>query len=312
MGSVEPVKSENNGTQLNLLYASDRSYLPHMATSLMSACSNSGEVIDRCFVLSYDLEQEDVDRINSFLEPKTGKTLELLSLGIENVQDFFISNHISPAAYLRFFLAEQLPSSVDWTLYLDGDTLCRGSLDFFQNVAQIAEDGRDSVTLAWACRESSGEHLRQHGFRGVEYFNSGVMLINVEAWRREEIGPQLVATALRVGSKMSWWDQDILNLVLENRWAQIPPRFNSQSFNDHRSAVIAHFTGKTKPWHYGCNHPLRAEYRAYRALTNFLPFRREKFGTYARKFLTPGWWKKIKRRRIFRKVRVLLESILRS
>ena len=68
------------------------------------------------------------------------------------------------------------------------------------------------------------------------FFNSGVMLIDIDTWRADEIARKVLAVSETVPTN----DQALLNMVLWDRWMPLDTRWNSRS----PDAVIAHFAGR--------------------------------------------------------------------
>ena len=105
------------------------------------------------------------------------------------------------------------------------------------------------------------------------YCNSGVLLMNLAAWRSEQVTPQLIDFAEQNPDKMHFWDQDALNIVLHDRWFVLDPEWNvavesclvsgwipnahQKTLAEHliRNARITHCLGKQKPWKYESKHP---------------------------------------------------------
>ena len=97
-----------------------------------------------------------------------------------------------------------------------------------------------------------------------------------------------------------WGDQCLLNVVLADRWGELPPQWNQQAaiyyfdsademgieeglFKTARhSPSLIHFTGPKKPWNLWCPHPLAEEYRYYRSRTRFLPLPRRSVNPFYR------------------------------
>ncbi len=124
---------------------------------------------------------------------------------------------------------------------------------------------------------------------GTPYFNSGVMLINLAAWRQTQVSEQAIQFLQDHPNKIEFWDQDALNVVLAGEWLPLHPRWNQQTihFEPHKHCfpldgqvleeclmqpAIIHYTAKFKPWHYWCEHPLKAEYYRYLRLTPWKNF----------------------------------------
>jgi hypothetical protein len=114
------------------------------------------------------------------------------------------------------------------------------------------------------------------------YFNSGVMMIDLEAWRAAGIEPCCLEAAMRLPRRTKWLDQHVLNACLVGRWGRLPPVWNKQFFLDvfpdwrcspyeeeefheaRSNPAIIHFCSRSKPWHTFCDHPDQ-DVLAYRA-----------------------------------------------
>lgn len=288
----------SNQIRLDVAYSADRNFAPHLATSLVSLFTHNETILGKVFILSSDLKKQDfLDCGGSFLSTFS-RSIQVVAVPPALVSDRHVSKHISATAYLRFHLPEFLPPETNRVLYLDCDTIIRGSLDELNKEMELRfqEDPSKKPVLATAVRESEGRHLQRFGFSDNNYFNSGVMGINIRAWRAEAISDELERVSRDLGALATWWDQDILNLVLERRWMSLGQEYNFTGKHLAAGATIAHFAGGTKPWEWGCRHPHRKEYWENRKRTAFLPFRKSGFVKFVWLTLMPRHRKKTVRR----------------
>ena len=133
----------------------------------------------------------------------------------------------SRMAAVRCKYAELLPD-VDWCLYLDCDVLYLASLE--EHFAKC-----DDRYLAVATqeqhvptRERECKWIRTNGCPGIEeanYFNSGVMLLNLKRMREEGTGAKLIEF-FRCHGDVASPDQDALNSVLVGKVRIIEPKWN--------------------------------------------------------------------------------------
>lgn len=280
---------ERDGSQLlNVVFNADSGYLPHLATALQSLFHFNSTLVRNVFVVSADISLDQQLRVTSGLDQIQREKIQFVSVASSLIENFHVSRHISRAAYLRFFLPEILPEELQTALYLDCDLVVLNSLTPLIDMLGPLDD----ETLAWAVEESNGSHLTKFGFSSNHYFNSGVMFINLETWRRDSITSQLVDTAASLQSRAPWWDQDSLNLVLENKWKVLPPDYNFTGKFPAEIVRIAHFAGSRKPWMYGCDHPLAKEYFRFRKMTGFSPTRRTHLARYLWESLVPRKFRK--------------------
>lgn len=173
------------------------------------------------------------------------------------------------AALLKFHLPDLLPRW-DKALYLDGDLLIRRSLatlystELGDNYAAVVRD--------------LPQVLYDKPLLGNDrnYFNSGVMLLNLGLMRTEGLPKKLVALKKGLDSD-NLVDQNVFNIAFADRTVQLSPEYNLccmnlqrrwrrehvlkrindlygteyRSFRDlvSRSAII-HYSSKEKPWAY--------------------------------------------------------------
>ena len=175
---------------------------------------------------------------------------------------------LSRAMYLRLVVASVLdPDETPLVLYLDCDTLVR------RDVAPLYRLRLEGAPLA-AVRDQfipsvsspgSGVAARDGIAPDAPYFNSGVLLVDVAAWRRLDLGRRCLDYVRRPDAPLRNPDQDALNAVVHGAWHELAPAWNFMVGQDgatvffggwdgraadraHRSAGILHFVGPVKPW----------------------------------------------------------------
>jgi lipopolysaccharide biosynthesis glycosyltransferase len=156
--------------------------------------------------------------------------------------------HLSRAAYARLFLSELLPAQ-DRVIYLDTDTLVLENLSALWKmdlngflVAAVPDDFIDPSEIA-ATKSRLGE-----------YFNSGVMVINLAQWRADNLMPRIIA--VMASPDLICEDQSVLNMICANRVQLLDRKWNffTRRFSEYPSAhryvppLILHYGGTPKPW----------------------------------------------------------------
>lgn len=170
---------------------------------------------------------------------------------------------ISKAAYYRLMLSEILPESLHKVLYMDGDLIVRGSLSPLWNTDLTG------YAVAAASDSSDGyieffNRLRIPFEKG--YFNSGVLLVNLDYWREHAVINEFYDFIKTRATDIILWDQDVLNFVFQNRKTSFPikynltngyffktPRFDywkkEKELSDAlKNPVVVHFSSD-KPWY---------------------------------------------------------------
>jgi lipopolysaccharide biosynthesis glycosyltransferase len=158
------------------------------------------------------------------------------------------SKHLSHAAYARLFLPEVLPE-MNKIIWLDADTLVLEDLCFLWNV-----DLGDSLVAAVSDDFIGVAELEATRRQMGDYFNSGVMVINLALWRTEQLLPKI--KVLMVSPDLICEDQSVLNIICADRVRRLDHKWNyhaSRYFEypaekRHVSPAILHFCGQCKPW----------------------------------------------------------------
>jgi lipopolysaccharide biosynthesis glycosyltransferase len=107
----------------------------------------------------------------------------------------------------------------------------------------------------------------------LPYFNSGVMVMDLEWWRRENVANHVLTTCrsnsayLRAQGQWPTYDQYGLNVVFANRWSVLPKIWNHSSLYPDDGACIVHFLGIGRPDSQSCHSIFREEFFALLAKT---------------------------------------------
>ena len=184
----------------------------------------------------------------------------------------------SRAIYYRLLIGSLLPESVKRVIYLDCDMLICGS------ISELWCQPLGTAIVAAV----SDPGFTQHAVLGLEasapYFNSGMLLIDLERWRAEQIGELAFQFAESNSERITFPDQCALNWVLKGRWLELPSQWNVQSSmlgrfrnglfiyprhlqSNARGARIIHFSGAGRPWHYLDEHPFKQQYQDFKSRT---------------------------------------------
>lgn len=194
--------------------------------------------------------------------------------------------HFTKAMYYRFKIPEFL-SECKYALYMDCDMLVRGSLvDLFS--------GLDNKTGLYACRNPFFNRQKELNLQGGKYFNSGLMLINCDYWRRNNVFDQLILLLENRSDILEMPDQDALNIYFDGKWGELSPKYNAQTsmlmrpkaaikeyggFVDALAdPVVVHFSSPNKQWHFSCSGKYVIEYRLLEY--SLVSYRKGRFGDF--------------------------------
>ena len=164
--------------------------------------------------------------------------------------------HGNTLTYARLLLPSLLPD-LDEILYCDADVLYGADLAGFWEIplqgksTAVVHDplvkilGNDCDWIP----DSSPEFL-------APYFNAGVLKINLAYWRTHQISEKALAMGKSNPEKYQFWDQSILNILLQNSVVWAPPQFNCMISPEGQidagtepcEGKNLHFISTTKPW----------------------------------------------------------------
>lgn len=189
------------------------------------------------------------------------------------------NHHLSRTAYARILMPLSLSAATGRLLYIDCDTVVNAPL---APLATLPMDGFALAAVDDIARQVPERHAKRNRDIGLpddmRYFNSGVLLIDLERWRAERVSERTIAF-IEDHPTLPMMDQDALNGALQGHWLPL-----DESWNLHRrlekgvytddpaiwkDARIVHFIGQVKPNYTDCNHPARELFLAYRARTPF-------------------------------------------
>lgn len=250
---------------INIAYMSDSKYLPYMMTSLHSVISNKkARTYYQVHIIAKDFTKGDIAKIKQMeqrditinIYPAKDLALDFSHLGR------FASFQI---ALQKIFIADYLKKT-DKVLYLDADTLVQTDLS-----AVYQTDIRDKYAAAVkdGLMYQHPEHIKELNLVNKNfYFNSGVMLLNLDKMREDSITRKAIIY-FNTHNEI-FGDQDILNVIFRGKVEPLSYRYNCNSvffeekdikfledfWNEkipenqtevYKNTAILHFAGH-KPW----------------------------------------------------------------
>jgi lipopolysaccharide biosynthesis glycosyltransferase len=266
-------------TTLAVVSSADERYLPHVGAMLESLFANHSDIkIEFYFVHSQRLNAEALQPLRRQCE-KYGAEFFPVRVAAERVAELPLSDTYCEEAWYRLFLPSLLPN-VERVLWLDADLLVLDSLlpIWKQDLA-----GKPLAAIPNALTPSQWQHpaaLGMQGDRG-QYFNTGVMLLNLAQMRAEQVEARFQALIAEHGDTIMFADQDVFNPAFAGNYLPLKLEWNMttgayfnfeeavrvhgyDAFRDaFRRPRVVHFT-RMKPWLYESCHPYKRAYLAYR------------------------------------------------
>ena len=135
-------------------------------------------------------------------------------------------------------------------IYLDADVI------LFDDINKLFCQDLKGFTLG-AVKKTLREKTREIWYESLDlknnhqYFNAGVLLINLEKWRNQKIQEKISDIIKTSYDKLRLADQDILNKCFNDNYAILPLEFNIMTNENQKTEniIIRHFNSEQKPWH---------------------------------------------------------------
>lgn len=250
--------------RMPLLVTVDVNYLPHVKTMLTSLRLNGGQGTYDVYIMHSDIYDERMEDMNRYCE-RLNMRLFPVRLHEDDFAGAPVTAYYSKAMYYRLLASKILPSTLDKVLYLDPDTLIINRIDRLYDA--------DMGTKLFAAAAHTGlTDLAKHVNRirlgtpdSEGYFNSGVMLLNLEQ-QRGRIREQDIFTYVKHnGNALILPDQDVLNALYGDVILPLDDslyNYDSRCFEKYfltsggikdmdwvmENTAILHYCGSTKPW----------------------------------------------------------------
>lgn len=261
--------------KINVVLATDEKYVQHLVVTLTSILENTNVPNRLHFkIIDGGIQEYSKDFLIRLVK-RYESALTFERIDFRKLTGVFISEHITEASYYRLFISELFDEKVKKVIYLDCDVLVRKDIIDFYNI-----DIGNNVLGAIRINEYDGYDQIDIP-EGFYYFNAGVLLINLNEWRRFNVLGKSIHYIQNYPNKLIAHDQSVLNSLLYDKWYQISYGWNlrTQLFSmdanlagyDNNIAFqktknnpsIVHFTTSSKPWHYLSNHPFKEDYFYY-------------------------------------------------
>lgn len=266
---------------MNILVTLDSNYvypLKVMLTSLFM--NNEGEVFD-IYVMNASLKNYELDDLKQLIEKNNSKMINV-RVDEKSFDRAPTLRHYTKAMYYRLLAHEFLPEHLDKILYLDPDILVLNkvndlyNMDFENNLFLMAYHAKIA--------SKSFSQARLRPFKIKKYYNSGVILMNLNLIRKKVRKEDIYDYVNKYGSKLMLPDQDIINALYADSIKTIDEilyNYDARSYSYYKTyyklkskrlcdmdyviknTVIMHFCGKKKPWN--ADYPARfvAIYKNY-------------------------------------------------
>jgi lipopolysaccharide biosynthesis glycosyltransferase len=181
------MKSSNiSARQIHLGIAFDQNYIRHfyaLFTSILENNIDNNIYVHAIITGVGEKEKKDIEKFAT----ENQAVIHFYEIDETYVKRFVLTNKWSSAVYYRLFFPLLVSENVSRILYLDTDIIVNGDLhELF-----IADLGKYPVGAVYDNWVKTAPQLGIHD--EGEYFNSGVLLINVPEWKKQGVSEKAFA-----------------------------------------------------------------------------------------------------------------------
>lgn len=237
-----------------IFFAADDNYAPFIAVTLESIIDNASKDYQyKFYILTTNISDNYRDVILKYNSEDISVEFVGLADTIKNVKEkFAIRDYYSMATYYRFFIADMFPQ-YDKALYLDCDITVTGDISELYNTDirnfYIGAIPDESLGMF----EPFSIYVEKAlGVPAGDYFNAGIMVMNLAKFRKYNILKQFVELMQKYTFRVAQ-DQDYLNVLCKGKVNYIGLEWNkgavyNPEFDDSKLKLV-HFNLNRKPWH---------------------------------------------------------------
>lgn len=205
--------------KINLCFVTDDSYAMPTCITISSILKSKKEsTICHIYILCKNVSKYKKDKFNQL----NTDTFIIENIDVQETEDFskykIEGIPATPTSIYKFFIPDIL-KEVKKVLYLDGDIIVQKDLEELYN----ANIGTHYIG---AIKDTNGLDHRVFTKRNYQYFNSGVMLMNLEKMREDKLSQKLLEYRKNGYNKLM--DQDTFNYILKNSVSLLPFKYNTQ------------------------------------------------------------------------------------
>ncbi len=279
---IAPSKLSVHDDPIQIVSAADNNYAMTLAVALFSILKNLNQKQKVVFfILDGGIRKDTLDKIKRMLESPRSK-VNIIRLNQKLLRRYPTCGHINWVAYSRLLLPELLPLELKKIIWIDADMV------FLRDISPLWDFYQEDVSLFaandcyfWTIQEAI-PYWKEAGLPpDAPYFNSGLMVLNLDRIRKLKFMPIWFAYLERYSKQLMYAEQDALNATMIGEWKKINRQWNRMScihfskpwhetpfaeeehFQLIQDPYGLHFTGASKPWKSECQHPNLPDFYQY-------------------------------------------------
>lgn len=230
---------------LHIAFAVDDNFVKPATISIISIIENNSDLRVHFHLFIPSISTDNLNRLKQLILNHHELTIHIFDDSI--FSGFQTLKDLPESMYYRLIIPAVLKDVTGRVLYLDADIICINSLNPLLNI------NFNGNSLAACVDGFVKNELSEYSISlGIEnenaYFNSGVILYNINLWL--ENFSIYKFNELIKKKEYIFPDQDVLNIMFQGEVHYLPEKFNTfvKRQSDTDNTVLLHFAGEGKPW----------------------------------------------------------------
>lgn len=237
--------------RIPLVFTIDDNYAKFLSITLTSILKHASKDNFYIFyIFNPGLHIDSIELLNKFNTANSEVKFVSCALKAQTmVEDLPIRDYYSRAIYYRIFTQSLLPNE-DKVLYMDSDIVVLDDIaklyntDIGDNLVGAVPDYAVSIIDEFILYVE--EAL---GIKYTNYFNSGVMILNLKKFREVNLEEQFISTLNKFKFDVAP-DQDCLNVLCKDQVYYIDTTWNKMPLGENYIPSLVHYNLTFKPWKY--------------------------------------------------------------
>lgn len=240
-----------------IFFATDDNYIPFVGVAIKSLLDNASKdnFYNIHILTSSGISSQCEDLLKKHLTPNSSLIIDYVDLYIKKIEKNLFNtlrDYYTLSIFYRLFIADLYPT-YSKAIYLDCDIVVLGDISKLYNID--IENNIFGVVVDDVINNNSEFCNYARNGVGVDpkkYFNSGVLLIDLNNYRRENVLNRFVYLLTTFNFKTAAPDQDYLNVICKDKVKYLDRCWDLMPVGELYQGEInlIHYNNFYKPWFY--------------------------------------------------------------
>lgn len=239
---------------INFLLIGDKNYNLQLVNSINSLVNNFNLLDENSTIY---VIHKNPESFKKYLKYVKYKKIEIVAFKKEyRVLNNIAHSHLSEVTYYRLYLDKLISLKKGFLVYFDADLyFLNNSTNFINDSIIKLEKSNHAIAAVdeTITYNLNVEYFNKLEFASDSYFNAGFIIFNLNKCFEDSFFENLRVKLSKINFELKFWDQDILNLVVNGNFLCLENKINygidlNKENNLPDDVLAIHYKGKNKPW----------------------------------------------------------------